>query len=117
MCLFRVNSSCFTQRRVVLYNYIPQSPCGRNIKIKAILKIINDWLSDLYDYTSISGPSPALNVLSVRFSADSIVAPSTSTYLQTRCMAKIASIVAAANCRWTQHRNIISRAGLELRML
>jgi hypothetical protein len=41
------------------------------------LKIINDWSSNLFNYTSISGPWPALNVLSVRFSADSIVVPST----------------------------------------
>lgn len=52
-----------------------------------ILKIINDWLTNLYDYTSIfrslAKPS-SLNVMSVRFSADSIVAPSSITNARTQ---------------------------------
>jgi hypothetical protein len=51
------------------------------------LKIINDWLTNLYDYTSIfrsSAKPSSLNVMSVRFSADSIVAPSSINNARTQ---------------------------------
>jgi hypothetical protein len=71
-----------------MLNKSPQEPCALT-KTNKILKIINDWFHrsiQLYfniQSRSLAKPS-SLNVMSVRFSADSIVAPSSINTARTQ---------------------------------